>query len=59
MTGSQFREEQQGTKQIEQTLVPLKTCSQGQPGNDYNKISSESFKQSRKMLYWSPQKLQI
>ena len=49
MTGSQFREEQHdGAKQIEQTLVPLKTCSQGQPGNGYNKISSESFEQSSK-----------
>ena len=46
-TDSQFREEQHdGAKQIEQTLVPLKTCSQGQQGNGYNKISSESFEQS-------------
>merc|ERR1712030_262429 len=41
MTGSQFREEQHdGAKQTEQTLVPLKLGSQGQPGNGYNKISS-------------------
>ena len=49
-TGAHFREEQQGAKQVEQAVAPLKTCSQGQHGNGYNKLSSESFAQSKKML---------
>ena len=48
LTGSTFREQQQGAKQVEQTVVPLNTCSQGQHGNGYNKLSSESFEQSKK-----------
>ena len=47
-TDAHFREEEQGAKQVEQAIAPLKTCSQEQHGNGYNKLSSESFEQSKK-----------